>query len=61
MTWPEEEYKNALFEFGGNKDKAIYERIISNPIHVYKLVKEMQKFASVVYFPRLESARQTGM
>ena len=61
MSWPKEEYENALFEFDGNRIKAIYERIISNPIHVYKLVKEMQNFASAVYFALLESSRNTGM
>ena len=60
MSWPKEEYENALKEFDGNENKAIYERIISNPIHVYKLVKEMQKFASVVYFALVELSRQTG-
>lgn len=61
MNWPQTEYENALLEFNGDKDEAILQRIISNPIHVYKLIKETEKFASEVYGQVIEHSDLTGM
>ena len=61
MNWPQVEYENALLEFNGDKTEAILQRIISNPIHVYKLIGETEKFASEVYNPLIEQSNLTGM
>lgn len=37
------------------------EKIIANPIHVYKLIKEMQQFAEEVYQPLLNMSSNTGI
>ena len=48
LSFPELEYEAALVEYHGDIDEAIIQRIVSNPIHVYKLVKEMELFSSKV-------------
>ena len=48
LSFPALEYEAALLEFQGDIDEAIIQRIVSNPIHVYKLVKEMELFSSKV-------------
>ena len=48
LSFPEYEYEAALVEYHGDIDEAIIQRIVSNPIHVYKLIKEMELFSSKV-------------
>ena len=45
--FPVLEYDNALIEFDGDINEAILQRLVANPIHVYKLVREMEIFSSV--------------
>ena len=56
MNWPQLEYENALVEFNADKSDAILQRIISNPIHVYKLIRDTEMFASKVYAPLMENS-----
>ena len=53
QNFPHLEYENALKEFNENSNEAILQRIVSNPIHVYKLVRDTEYFASLVV-PKLE-------
>ena len=48
LKFPVLEYENALIEFDGDINEAILQRIVSNPIHVYKLVRDMESFGSKV-------------
>ena len=54
INWPIVEYQNALCEFNGNKEEAILQRIIANPLYVYKLVKGMNKIKTAVYILMLD-------
>ena len=42
------EYENAMVEFNGDKDEAILERMVSNPIHVYNVIRDMEYFVSEI-------------
>ena len=53
LNFPYLEYEKALKEFNQNSNEAILRRIVSNPIHVYKLVRDTEYFASLVV-PKLE-------
>ena len=48
LNFPIVEYEIALTKFNGDANEAILQRIISNPIHVYKLVRDTEAFASQV-------------
>ena len=55
LNFPHVEYENALTKFNGDSNEAILQRIISNPIHVYKLVRDTEAFASQ-FVPMLEDS-----
>ena len=48
------EYENALLEFDGDSQEAIFKRIISNPLHVYKLVRDTEHFGFHILNPLVE-------
>ena len=58
--FPVIEYENALIEFNGDIDEAILQRLIANPIHVYKLVREMEIFYSGAVSKLMEDLNLDG-
>ena len=51
--------KNDLIRAHGNEAHDI-DPIISNPIHLYNLIKEMKHFAEYVYHPLLNISADIG-
>ena len=41
-----------------NENQEYYQTIISNPIHIYKLIKEMLWFSEDIYMPLLSSSQE---
>mgnify|MGYP001501562414 CR=1 FL=1 len=58
--FPVLEYENALIEFDGDISEAILQRVVANPIHVYKLVREMEMFSSGIVSKLTESPNSNG-
>ena len=59
INFPLVEYETALVEFNGDKDEAILQRLVSNPIHVYNVVREMEHFGSEI-LPHIEYSILNG-
>ena len=55
-------YENVQKEiFDDRENKENIEQLIANPIHVYKLIKAMQRFAKDVYHPLLKTSLDKGI
>ena len=61
INFPLTEYENALVEFNGNSNEAIRERIVSNPIHVYQLIKHTEIFGSEILPKWIEYSTSIGI
>ena len=51
--------KNDLIRAHGNEENDV-DPVISNPIHIYNLIKEMTHFAENVYHPLLNISEDIG-
>ena len=47
-------------EFDGDTNEAILQRIVSNPIHVYKLVRDMESFSSKMLSKPMDDSDMKG-
>ena len=59
QNFPLVEYENAFVEFNGDTNEAILQRMVSNPIHVYNVIRDMEHFGSEI-LPHVEYSILTG-
>ena len=52
-NFPLVEYETALVEYNGDHEEAILQRLVSNPIHVYNVLRDMEHFGSEI-LPHIE-------